>query len=389
MGGGAGSPIDVQLSHRDVKVLQRASERVAEALSTYTGVTDLDTGFSRGKPQLDFELSAEARSLGLTTQDVARQVRNAFFGAQALRQQRGRDEIRVYVRRPLEERQSEHDVESLLIRTPDGGEIPLGVAAQVTRGRADMEINRTDGRRRINVTADVDEEVANAGKILASLKRQTLPALQIEFPGLSWSLEGEQRSQADTLRALGTGYLVAMMVILALLAVPFRSYIFQPLIVMAAIPFGLVGAVVGHIVMGFELSIISMMGIVALSGVVVNDSLVLIVAANRERDEGVRAFDAITSAAVRRFRPILLTSLTTFFGLLPMIFETSVQARFLVPMAVSLGYGVLFVTFIVLGLVPSFYLVVEDLRWLLGLEPGDADAESVDEEASLEADVAT
>ena len=384
MGGGAGSPIDVQLSHRDVKVLQRASERVAKALGTYSGVTDLDTGFSAGKPQLDFELTQEARSLGLTTQDVARQVRNAFFGAQALRQQRGRDEVRVYVRRPLEERQSEHDVESLLIRTPEGGEIPLGVAARVKRGRADMEINRTDGRRRINVTADVNEKVANAGKILASLKRETLPALQAEFPGLSWSLEGEQRSQADTLRALGTGYLVAMMVILALLAVPFRSYIFQPLIVMAAIPFGLVGAVVGHILMGFELSIISMMGIVALSGVVVNDSLVLIVAANRERQEGRSAFVAIASASVRRFRPILLTSLTTFFGLLPMIFETSVQARFLVPMAVSLGYGVLFVTFIVLGLVPSFYLVVEDIRRLIGLKnegeevPGAEEGEGPD-----------
>lgn len=384
IGGGAGSPIDVQLSHRDVRVLQRASQRVATALETYAGVTDLDTGFSEGKPQLNFELTQEARSLGLTSQNVARQARNAFFGAQALRQQRGRDEIRVYVRRPLEERQSEHDVESLLIRTPDGGEIPLGVAARVTRGRADMTINRTDGRRRINVTADVDEKVANAGKILASLQKDTLPALQAEFPGLSWSLEGEQRSQRDTLRALGTGYLVAMMVILALLAVPFRSYIFQPLIVMAAIPFGLVGAVVGHIVMGFELSIISMFGIVALSGVVVNDSLVLIVAANRARQRGESAFDSVCSASIRRFRPILLTSLTTFFGLLPMIFETSVQARFLVPMAVSLGYGVLFVTFIVLGLVPSFYLVVEDLRWLLGFrdEVASEDTPAAEQEAS-------
>jgi len=244
-----------------------------------------------------------------------------------------------------------------------------------------MTINRTDGRRRINVTADVDDKVANAGKILASLQKETLPELQVEFPGLSWSLEGEQRSQRDTLRALGTGYLIAMMVILALLAVPFRSYIFQPLIVMAAIPFGLVGAVFGHIVMGFELSIISMFGIVALSGVVVNDSLVLIVAANRARQDGASAFDSVTSAAVRRFRPILLTSLTTFFGLLPMIFETSVQARFLVPMAVSLGYGVLFVTFIVLGLVPSFYLVVEDLRWLLGLRDDAADDDAPAEDA--------
>jgi multidrug efflux pump subunit AcrB len=377
IGASAGSPIDIQLSHRDVKVLETAAIRVAAALETYEGVRDLDTGFSAGKPQLDFELTTEARSLGLTTHDVARQVRSAFFGAEALRQQRGRDEVRVYVRRPLTERQSEYDVESLLIRTPRGGEIPLGVAARVERGRADNVINRTNGRRRVNVTADVDEKVANAGKILAGVQGDTLPALRAEFPGLTWSLEGEQRSQRETLHALGIGYLIAMMIILALLAVPFRSYIFQPLIVMAAIPFGLVGAVFGHVVMGFELSIISMMGIVALSGVVVNDSLVLIVAANRLRSAGAAPYEAITAAAVRRFRPILLTSLTTFFGLMPMILETSVQARFLVPMAVSLGYGVLFVTVIVLGLVPSFYLVVEDIRRLLGLEEeGEAGPEA-------------
>ncbi|MDP6944412.1 MAG: efflux RND transporter permease subunit, partial [Myxococcota bacterium] len=384
IGASAGSPIDIQLSHRDVGVLETASQRVAAALRTYAGVTDLDTGFSAGKTQLDFELTPEARSLGLSTHDVARQVRSAFFGAEALRQQRGRDEVRVYVRRPLAERQSEHDVESLLIRTPQGGEIPLGIAARVERGRADTEINRTDGRRRVNVMADVDEEYANAGKILAALQKDTLPALRTEFPGLTWSLEGEQRSQRETLHALGVGYLVAMMIILALLAIPFRSYLFQPLIVMAAIPFGLVGAVVGHIVMDFELSIVSMMGIVALSGVVVNDSLVLVVAANRYRARGRAPTQAMVAAAVRRFRPILLTSLTTFFGLLPMIFETSVQARFLVPMAVSLGYGVLFVTFIVLVLVPSFYLVVEDLRWLLGMRDSEAGPDQGTEPAVAE-----
>ena len=380
LGGDAGAAIDFQLSHRDERTLHEAAEALAAELGSYAGVKDIDAGFSAGKPRLDFQLTPEGRSLGLTTIDVAQQVRAAFFGAQALRQQRGRDELRVYVRLPAHERKSLHTIEELLVRTPMGAEVPLGIAATVTSGRADTEIKRVDGRRVVNVTSDVDRNVTNAEKVVKQFREDSMPLIERRFPGLSWTIEGERREQAETLKSLGLGYLIALIVILAMLAIPFRSYIFQPLVVMTAIPFGLVGALIGHIIMGFELSVISMMGCVALSGVVVNDSLVLVVATNRFRDSGMGPFDAIRAACIRRFRPILLTSLTTFFGLMPMIFETSVQARFLIPMAVSLGYGVLFVTFIVLGLLPSLYLISEDVLYLLGMsaEPvGDGSAAEV------------
>ena len=363
--GGAGAAIDVQLRHRDRRVLERAADEVAGQLASFAGVIDIDNGFAAGKPQLDLRLKPEARALGLSAVDLGRQTRASFFGSEAIRQMRGRDEVRTYVRLPREDRTSEHAIEELLVRTPAGIEVPLGLAAEVVRGRAATTITRTDGSRSVSVTADVAAGT-NAGKVLAELTKTFLPALVERHAGLSYSFEGEQAAQADAMKSLGSGFAVALIVIFGLLAVPFRSYI-QPLVVMAAIPFGILGAVLGHVLMGYELSVISMMGIVALSGVVVNDSLVLVVAANRFREDGHRPLQAIVLASMRRFRPILLTSLTTFFGLLPMIFETSVQARFLIPMAISLGYGVLFVTFIVLGMVPSLYLIVEDVRRLVGL----------------------
>ncbi len=377
IGSGAGAAVDIQLSHRDVHQLQRAAQDVAAALGEYAGVHDIDAGFSRGKPQLDLELRPEAAALGVNAATLGRQVRSTFYGAEALRQQRGRDEVRVFVRLPERERETEHDIESMIVRTPVGGEMTLGQAAEVERGHAAMTISRDDGRRVISVTAEVDDKIANAQKVTASIIDGTLPAIMERYPGLKWQLEGEQRERKEGMQALLIGFLIAQLAIFALLAVPFRSYI-QPAVVMTAIPFGVVGAVLGHIIMGFELSIISMFGIVALGGVVVNDSLVLVHAANRFRDGDpdhglapIPVAEAILAAGVRRFRPILLTSLTTFFGLMPMILETSVQARFLVPMAISLGFGVLFATFIILILVPCFYLIVEDIRWILGFRRDD------------------
>jgi len=364
--GGTSSPIDVELSHADVEVLETAAEELAGELRSYAGVRDIDDGFSPGKVQLDFKVKPEGRSLGITAADLGRQVRNAFYGAEALRQQRGRDEIKVMVRLPESERRSEYDVEELLVRTPGGGEIMLREAASVHRDRAYTEIQRADARRVLNVTADVVPGVANAEKVLADLKREVLPDLTARHPGLTFSLEGQQRDRQESMVSLRGGFSLAMIVIFAMLAVAFRSYI-QPVIVMLAIPFGIVGATLGHLIMGYELSLMSMMGIVALAGVVVNDSLVLIHATNEQRGKGASPFDSITAAAVRRFRPIMLTSLTTFFGLAPMIFETSVQAQFLIPMAISLGYGILFVTVIALILVPSFYMIVEDVKGLVGI----------------------
>ena len=358
-GPASGAALTVELSHRDVDKLDKASAALAQALEQFPNAKDVDDGFSPGKQQLDFKMLPAGRSLGLTARDVARQVRNAFFGAEALRQQRGRNEVKVYVRLPEAQRSSEYDIEQLLIHTAGGGEVPLRQVAQVSRSRAYTSIDRRDGRRAVSVTADVVPRKAATG-ILASIKADTLPQLARDYPGLSYSFEGQQADMRDSLASLGESFLIALLVIYVLLAIPFRSYV-QPAIVMVAIPFGVVGAVLGHIIMGYSLSIISMMGLVALAGVVVNDSLVLVDYANRLRAEGQNAFEAISNAGVRRFRPILLTTLTTFGGLAPMIFESSRQARFMIPMAISLGYGILFATLITLFLVPSLYLVLEDL----------------------------
>jgi len=363
IGPGSGAAIDIELSHPDMKVLETSAERLAGKLSDYGGLQDINDGFALGKEQLDFKLKPAGRSLGLTETDLGRQVRNAFFGSEALRQQRGRDEVRVFVRRPLSERQSEFNIENLLLRTPQGGEIPLGEAAEVIRGRSYTSINRQDGRRLVRVTADVDTSVVTADEVVRDLKANVLPQMIAETPGLGYEMGGQQRDRAESFGALGTGFLMAMLAMFGLMAIAFRSYV-QPLIIMGSIPFGIVGAVIGHMVMGFNLSLMSMMGIVALSGVVVNDSLVLVDAVNGYRRGGMPIFEAVIAGGARRFRPIMLTTLTTFFGLMPMILEESVQARFLIPMALSLGFGILFVTFIALILVPTFYLLIEDARGL-------------------------
>ena len=303
--------------------------------------------------------------MGITEIDLARQVRSAFFGSEAARQQRGRDEIRVYVRLPRDERSSLYDLESMLIRTPSGGEIPLSMAAKVTRGRAYTEIKREDARLTITVEGDVVQGKANANKIMAEIRADALPQLMQAYPGLHWSLGGQQRDQAETMKSLGMGFLMALIMMYALMAIPFRSY-FQPMIIMSAIPFGIVGALAGHVLMGYDLSVLSMMGLVALSGVVVNDSLVFISAINAYRDDGLSSLDAVVTAGSKRFRPIMLTSITTFLGLAPMIVETSMQARFLIPMALSLGFGVVFSTFVTLLLVPSMYLILDDVTSLFG-----------------------
>ena len=359
LGPGSGQPIAIALSHRDSEVLELAALRLANEVKTYAGVFDVDDGVTPGKEQLDLTLRPAARALGLNELDLARQARSNFFGAEALRQQRGRDELRVYVRRPESERVSEHDIEELMIRTPAGGEMMLREAADISRGRSYTSIVRTDGRRVLTVTGDIDEAITTGQEVTNNVLTTVLPQLMADFPGLDYSLDGEQQERMESLGALRTGFMMALLAMFALMAIAFRSYL-QPLILMIAIPFGVVGAVFGHLIMGYELSFMSMMGIVALSGVVVNDSLVLVSAINANRRDGLDPHEAVIAGAMRRFRPIVLTSLTTFLGLAPMIFETSVQARFLIPMALSLGFGILFVTYICLMLVPAFYLILED-----------------------------
>ena len=373
-GPGRGAALTVELSHRDTRTLQAAAEALAARLAEFPHATDIDDGYIPGKQQLDIRINEAGRSLGLTSKEIGRQVRNAFYGAEAIRQQRSREEMRVLVRYPAQSRQREHDAESFLVTTPAGTRVPLRQVAEVTRDRAYTAINRRDGRRTVTVTADV-RPIGKSAEILRTVDEVLLPELEARYPGLTHSYEGRQANMRESVGSLLRGFVVALLAIYFLLAIPFRSYA-QPMIVMIAIPFGIVGATLGHLALGFNLSFMSMMGIVALSGVVVNDSLVLIDYANRARAEGLSSGQAIREAGIRRMRPVLLTTLTTFGGLAPMIFETSRQARFLIPMAISLGCGILFATFITLVIVPSLYLLLDDLhdgaqrlRKLLSPEP--------------------
>jgi multidrug efflux pump subunit AcrB len=360
VGPGGAAAINIELSHPDPTTLELAAADLAEAVSRYEGVTDINDGFAQGKPQYDFKMLPEGRSAGLTARDLGRQVRHAFYGTEVLRQQRGRNEVKVVVRLPEDERNSLLHLEKLLLRTPNGGEIPLNRAVKIIQGRAYTQIERVDGRRVLDVTADVVAGKANAGKVLADLKKDFLPELVARYNGLSYSFAGRQREKGKALNELLTGLCFSMAAIFCLLAVLFRSYI-QSLMVMISIPFGLLSALLGHVIMGYNLSIISLFGMIALCGVVINDSLVFMVTANRYRDLGMTPFEAALNGAARRFRPIMLTSLTTFFGLAPMIFEESVQARFLVPMALSLGYGILFTTLVILVLMPVLYMIYYDV----------------------------
>ena len=377
-GPGSGAGLTVELSHRDIGVLDKASEALAAKLSDFPTVKDIDDGYTPGKQQLNFTMKPKGLSLGLTAWDVARQVRSSFYGAEALRQQRGRNEVRVFVKLPESQRDSEYNIEQLLIRTPKGRDVALMEVASVERGRAYTTITRRMGQRTVMVTGDV-EPASKTRQVLDSLKKDVLPELREAYPGLTYDWEGQQADMRESMGGLFYGFGIAMFAIYAMLAIPFKSYI-QPIIVMVAIPFGIVGAVLGHVIMDYSLSLISMMGIVALSGVVVNDSLVLIDFANRlHRNQGLSAFDAIHQAGIRRFRPIILTTFTTFGGLAPMIFETSLQARFLIPMAISLGFGILFATSITLILVPCLYLMIDDgirfknrvMEALRGADPSD------------------
>ncbi len=362
-----GANIDVLLAHQDFAALEQSSERIRTALAAYQGVSDIEDTYARGKREIKLKLKPAARTLGITESDLGRQIRAAFYGAEALRLQRGRNELKVMVRYPDADRRELWNFEIMRIRTPTGQEIPLTQAAEIIEGYGFSEINRTDRKRVINVSATVDGQQANAQEIITDLRQNLLPQLVADYPGLTWDMEGEEKERSESLGSMLNGFKLAMVAIFTLLAIPFRSYS-QPLLIMAAIPFGMIGAVLGHIIMGFNLSLLSLFGLVALSGVVINDSLLLIDKANRNRREGTSPYDAIVSAGTRRFRPIVLTSLTTFFGLMPMILETSVQAQFLVPMAISLGFGILFGTGIILLLIPALYLILEDIRRLFGLK---------------------
>jgi multidrug efflux pump subunit AcrB len=359
-----GNPVEVHLSLDDHDQLLAAADELKEELRAYPGVFDVGDSFLQGKPEMQLKLKPAARSLGLTLNDLAQQVRHAFYGAEALRFQRDQDEVKVLVLYPESERKSLGHVEEMRIRSPEGSEVPFKQVAEVKMEQGYASIQRAQRLRVIKVTADVDETVTNANEVRIDLENSFLPQLRSNYPGLRYSIEGEGKEQKESMADVVRGFIIALFTIYALLAIPFRSFA-QPLVVMSAIPFGLIGAVAGHLIMGHNLSLLSMFGIVGLAGVVVNDSLVLIDATNRIRRQGTDAYDAVTQAGALRFRAIILTSLTTFAGLTPMLLERSIQAQFLIPMAISLGFGVLFATGITLLLVPSFYMILEDIQNLL------------------------
>ncbi len=363
-GPSSGSSLTIRLSHRDTSVLEQAAADLGERLLSYAGVSDIDTGTSRTTRQFDVKLTPMAEQLGFTAADVSRQLRSAFEGALALRQQRENNEVTVKVRLPEEDRARESTFEEFILRSPSGQEVLLRDVVAVDDGRADSVIRHTNGRRTATVSANITPS-SETGRMMGTVGAEVMPQMMADYSGLSWEFGGRQSDMQDSTKAMLYGLIMALLGIYALLAIPFKSYS-QPLIIMFSIPFGIVGAVAGHVIMGYSLSVISLFGVVALSGVVVNDSLVLIDFANRARREGgASAFDSAVQAAIQRFRPILLTTITTFVGLAPIIFESSRQARFLIPVAISLGFGILFATFICLLLVPSLYLILDDANnWL-------------------------
>lgn len=356
----AGEPINYQLTGKDVDRMREAATELKAELARFDGVFDITDTFRAGKQEIKLSLLPEARHLGLTLNDLARQVRSAFYGIEAQRLQRGQDEVRVMVRYPETERASIGNLEDMYIRTPDGSEVPFYSVAAFELGRGYASIRRVDGRRVVNVIGDVDRSRVSPEEINVAIQQQVLPALRDKYRGIEIGLSGEQEERTKAMTGLAYAAVLALVIIYALLAVPLRSYV-QPLVIMSVIPFGAVGAIVGHWIMDQLLVFFSMLGIVALSGVVVNSSLVLVDYINRQRREGVSIHEATMNAGVIRFRPIMLTSVTTFVGLVPLMATASPATAFVIPMAVSLAYGVLFATFITLFLVPALYAIAEDL----------------------------
>jgi len=363
-------PIEVQLRGQNVDHLTEAAAAVRDKLETYEGLFDVSDNLDESRDEIQLKIRPEAEQFGLTMSDLARQVRQAFFGEEIQTIQRNRDEVRVMLRYPREDRESIAALESMMIRTADGRSVPFSSVAEATIGTSFPRIERINRNRAVEISADADKEVVDLASVRADLS-EWIPTILAQYPGLSFSFEGEAKDERDNSGSLYIGAMMIVFGIYAMLAIPFRSYV-QPLMVMAVIPYGLIGAVIGHLIEGWikqegsgmPLSFLSYFGMLALSGVVVNDSLVLVDYINRRRRAGAKVFEAVSMAGAARFRAIILTSATTFAGLFPLIRMEATQAQFLIPMAVSLGYGILFATLITLILVPINYLILHDIRTL-------------------------
>lgn len=359
----AGDPIDIQFSGNSLSQLSEIGDKVKERLATYPGVYEISDSLSDGKEELLIELKDQGYVMGLTRSSVANQVGQAFKGVQAQRIQRGRDDIRVLVRFPQNERTALDNLNEMLIQTPAGNQVPLAHVAELTPGKGPSKITRIDLFRVINVTADIEKDKVNMTTLQADLSKY-IDELILQYPGMDYTLEGESKEQRKSFGSMQSGLIAVAFAIYCLLALPLRSYI-QPLVIMSIIPFGIIGAVIGHLIMGFDLSILSIFGLMALTGVLVNDSLVLVDYINKRRSAGDTVHEAVLTAGVSRFRPVFLTSMTTFFGLMPLILEKSTTAQFLIPMGISLSFGILFATFVTLLMVPTNIMILDDLRQVL------------------------
>ena len=360
-GGPGGNPIEIQLAGKDFIQLRQAADELKAEIETYPGTFDITDDFKPGKHENQIGIKDGAKSLGITMSDIAKQVRQAFYGEEALRIQRDKDDIKVMVRYAEQDRRRISSIEEMRIRTIEGQEIPIGEVADIVKGRGYSVIRRVDRKRVITVISDIDEARANANKIVSDLKANFLPKLMMRYPGLKYDLEGQAKRTKESLDSMQRGFMLALMVIYLLLASQFRSYI-QPVIIMIAIPFGLIGAIAGHLILGMHITIISLFGTVALSGIVVNDSLILIDFINRAARSGIDIDTAVIESGRVRFRPVFLTSVTTVAGLFPLLLERSFQAQFLIPMAVSISFGLIAATVLTLLYVPALYLIVMDVR---------------------------
>jgi multidrug efflux pump subunit AcrB len=359
-GGPGGKAIEIEISGDDVATLLSVSEFLKGRLRDFDGVYDITDDFDAGRREAQIELLDSARALGLTTESLAMQVRAAFYGLEARKVQRAREDVKIMVRYPESARRQVYDLESMWISTPGGPMVPFTEVARMTEGEGYATIKRKDQKRTVTLEADVDDTVAKAPEIVAELKPD-FAQLQEEHPGVTFDLAGRQRELRKAFGSLGQLFVAAILMIYVLLAGLFRSYV-QPIIVMTAIPFGLIGAVVGHHVMGYPLTILSLIGLVALTGIVVNDSLILVDFINRSVRDGSDVFEAVVAGGRARIRAILLTSITTILGLAPLLAETSFQARFLIPMGISIAFGLAFATVLTLVVVPALYLIVHDVR---------------------------
>ncbi len=362
----SGDAISYDFTHKDLNKLEKAVKDIKKELTKYNGVFNIKDSFAQGKLEIQFKLKEKASSLGIKLIDIASAIKNSFWGDEVLRIQRGDDEVRIKIKYPESRRKSLSDIYNLKIRTMNGSQIPISEVAILEFGRGYSTISRVNQRRIITVTASVNEDIANGEQINKKLKKFIDKKLKKKYYGLKYSQGGTQKQKKKSMGSLFKGFLIALFFVYLLLAIPFKSYI-QPIVIMLAIPFGIIGAIFAHMMLGYNLSLMSAIGIVALSGIVVNDSLVLVDYINelfREHGNPTKKekFEFVIIAVKRRFRPIFLTSITTFLGLMPMIFETSIQAQFLIPMAISLGFGLIFTTFIILFIIPSGILIIEDIK---------------------------